>query len=130
MMKKLFYTLFIFLIVISLASCSKVQDPVDVTVEVVSETLVSNQIQLHVVVPNDLSSMTELYEIALSIGSQTYEKHFDTISTDRYVMTIVLYQSSAEYTSETPSYGQIVFVINDTISTPGLQINQNGLIFE
>lgn len=128
-MKKLFYTLFILLIVIGLASCSKDKDPVDVTVEIVSETLVSRHIEVHVIIPIELSSMAELYEIALSISSQTYEKHFDTIATDRYTMTIVLYHSSAEYTSETPSYGQITFVINDSISTPGLQVDQNSLMF-
>jgi len=130
-MRKILYTLFILLAAIGLASCSdKVVDPVDVTVQVMSETMVSNQIEVHVVVPIDLSSMTELYEIALSISSQTYEKHFDAIGTDRYIMTIVLYQSSADYTSETASYGQIVFVINDSITSPGLSIGQNSLIFE
>lgn len=129
-MKKIFYIIFVLLISVGLASCSKDKDPVDLTVDVVSETVVSNHIEVHVVVPIELSSMAELYEIALSISSQTYEKYFDTIETNRYMLTIVLYQSSAEFTSNTPSYGQITFVINDSISTPGLQIDQNDLIFE
>jgi len=129
-MKKIFYIIFVLLISVGLASCSKDKDPVDLIVDVVSETVVSNHIEVHVVVPIELSSMAELYEIALSISSQTYEKYFDTIETNRYMLTIVLYQSSAEFTSNTPSYGQITFVINDSISTPGLQIDQNDLIFE
>ncbi len=130
-MRKLLYSLFIFLTVIGLSSCkAKIIDPIDVTVEVVSETLVSHQIEVHVVIPIDLASMDELYEIALSISSQTYEKHFHTIGTDRYMMTIVLYQSTADYTSKTPSYGQILFIINDSVTSPGLSIGQNDLIFE
>ena len=130
-MRKLLYALFIFLTVIGLSSCkAKVVDPVDLTVDVVSETLVSHQIELHVVIPIDLASMDELNEIALSIGSQTYEKYFDTIGTDRYMMTIILYQSTADYTSKAPSYGQILFIINDSITSPGLSIGQNDLIFE
>ncbi|MCF7930347.1 MAG: hypothetical protein K9L02_02430 [Acholeplasmataceae bacterium] len=129
-MKKLLYALFISFIVIGLASCSKDKEPIDITVEVVSEIIVSNHIEVHVVVPVEITSIDELYEIALSIASQTYEKHFEMIETNRYMMKIVLYSSSADYAIEAPSYGQILFIINDTVTSPGLTIGQNDLIFE
>ena len=128
-MKKLFYILFIVLVSVSLASC-KDKEPVDVTVEVVSETVVSNQIQIHVVVPIELASMDELYEIAMNVASQSYEKHFDTIGTDDYEMHLMFYKTSADYTSKTMTYGQLDFDINATLENPGLTISQNSLVFE
>ncbi|MFH1693934.1 MAG: hypothetical protein ABH890_06600 [Bacillota bacterium] len=129
-MRKLLYLLFLFLLVISLASCKKDVEPIDVTVEVVSEVIISNQIEVHVVVPIELSSMAELYEITLNVASQTYEKHFEMIGTDQYTMTLMLYQSSAEYASDNASYGQFEFLINSSITTPGLSLGADDLIFE
>ena len=128
-MKKLFYILFIVLVSISLASC-KDKEAVDITVEVVSEVVVSNQISLHVVVPIQLDSMEDLYEIAMNVASQTYEKHFEMIGTDDYEMHLMFYKTSEDYSSQTVSYGQLDFDINQSISNPGLSLNQDALIFE
>ncbi|PKK96558.1 MAG: hypothetical protein CVV58_05740 [Tenericutes bacterium HGW-Tenericutes-3] len=128
-MKKIFYILFIVLVSISLASC-KDKEAVDITVEVVSEVVVSNQISLHVVVPIQLDSMEDLYEIAMNVASQTYEKHFEMIGTDDYEMHLMFYKTSQDYSSQTVSYGQLDFDINQSISNPGLSLNQDALIFE
>jgi hypothetical protein len=121
-MRKILYFSMMFLLILGLSSCKEaIEDPESITASVVSEIIAGESITIHVVLPISVSDAAEINEIILSIASQTYEKHFDRIGTDRYQLTVTIYESDAAYTAQT-SLGQQIFIINDNLEHPGLSI--------
>lgn len=105
-MRKILYFSMMFLLILGLSSCKEaIEDPESITASVVSEIIAGESITIHVVLPISVSDAAEINEIILSIASQTYEKHFDRIGTDRYQLTVTIYESDAAYTAQT-SLGQ------------------------
>ncbi|MBN2300158.1 MAG: hypothetical protein JXC31_03110 [Acholeplasmataceae bacterium] len=129
-MKKTIYLSLLLLMIFGLASCKKGVEAGDITVQVVSEIIETDSIDVHLVIPVELNTEAELYEIVMNVASQTYEKYFDTIGSSTYSLIIHCYATSAEYDANTQSYGQLSMMINETITNPGLTLDQNDLTFE
>ncbi|MCR3906889.1 MAG: hypothetical protein NUK62_07710 [Tenericutes bacterium] len=129
-MKKLIILLFIVITTFGLASCKGSDEPVDLTIQIAQETYIDNHIEVHIIVPIELKNMAELNEIAMNVASQKYEAYFDEIGTQAHTLMIYVYASNAEFTANTPSYGSLSFDINKDVTSPGLSVLQNGLIFE
>ncbi len=124
-MRKINYFILLLLVVLTFVGCSKNGDAVDVNIA--QETVTFHHIELHVVVPFTIESMAELDELAYSIASQTYERHFDAIGTETYTLDIYLYDSQANYDGASITYGSITFMINETLTSPGLTVSTNHL---
>lgn len=127
-MKKMIFTIAILFLSIGLMSCNKVKSE-DLTVSVVSEVVENETITVDVVVPIELTTMEQITEIAMNMASQTYEKYFDTIGNDSYMMHLSFYMSSTDYDNQNATYGYIEFSINASIQNPGLQVTDSQLTY-
>jgi hypothetical protein len=126
-MKKILFLSTILLLALGLASCKdKVRDPEAITAYIVNETVLIKQITVHVVVPVTTTDVNDITEIVFNIGSQIYEKHFVTIGTDRYTLTVYIYRSEALYEIDS-FFGYQEFKINKDLEHPGL--SYDDLIF-
>lgn len=132
-MKKLFYTMIIFFLSVGLIACKPGVEPKiaeDLTISIASETIVANKIEVHIIIPIELKSIDDLAEIMMNVASQTYEKHFDAINTKKHSMRLYFYSSVADYENNTPVYGNAEFVINKSLTEPGLELVNNSLTIE
>ena len=128
-MKKIYGILFIFALIFTLIGCTN-NEVEDVEITIKNEEILSDKINIDVVVPNKIKTIEEIEEIAYNIASQIYEKHFDSIGTSTYLLTINLYDSSSSYDSKDMTYGMITFDINKSLEQPGLSLNTNSLSIE
>lgn len=131
-MKKIITLLFVLTIVLGLISCKPndptvALEPEDITVEILSETIVGTNINVQVAITIEVETLDELLEITLSIASQIYEKHFEMIDGKFYTLSVYLYQSEADFISNVNSYGYHMFNINQSLENPGLSLGTNGL---
>ncbi len=128
-MKKIYGILFIFALIFTLIGCTN-NEVEDVEITIKNEEIFSDKINIDVVVPNKIKTIEEIEEIAYNIASQVYEKHFESIGTSTYLLTINLYDSSSSYDSKDMTYGMITFDINKSLEQPGLSLNTNSLSIE
>lgn len=128
-MKKLWLLALLFIIPITLIGCQKDVEAIPVDVTIIEETMSFRQIDLHVVMPSDVESESDLLEIANSVVSQYYESHFDTIQTSTYDLTLYAYTSEDTYNQDNADYGMISFMINESMEHPGLTLSNNALIY-
>jgi len=125
-MKKLWIILSILTFMFVLVGCNndKVED-LEITIK--TEEVLSDKINIDVVVPINVKDIEAIEEIAYNIASQIYEKHFDEIGTSSYLLTIKLYDSTQSFDAKENTYGMITFDINKAMDQPGLQLNTNNL---
>ncbi len=124
-MRKYISIFIIMALFIGLVGCNR--GPKDLEITIVNEVVASKEILVDAIVPNNIKTIDELEEIAYNIVSQVYEKHFETIGSSTYVLTLNLYQSQQDYDGGNKTYGTIKFDINKSITLPGLQLNTNNL---
>jgi hypothetical protein len=129
-MKKLFSILLIVVSMLILSSCvseeTKTEYPIDLEVTIISEVTDEVNIIVNVLVPIELSSLDDLLEITLNIASQTYERHFNMIGSKQYTLRINLFKSISSL-DQIPTYGYHEFLINASLTSPGLSLSTNGL---
>lgn len=125
-MKKVFMILSLLTFVFALVACNS--DAVeDLEITIKTEEVLSDKINIDVVVPTTIKDLEDIEEIAYNIASQIYEKHFDEIGASSYLLTIKLYDSTKSFDAKDHTYGMITFDINKAIDQPGLQLNTNSL---
>jgi hypothetical protein len=129
-MKKLFSILLIVVSMLILSSCvseeTKTEYPIDLEVTIISEVTDEVNIIVNVLVPIELSNLDDLLEITLNIASQTYERHFNMIGSKQYTLRINLFKSISSL-DQIPAYGYHEFLINASLTSPGLSLSTNGL---
>lgn len=125
-MKKTLIILSMLTFVFALVGCNsdKVED-LEITIK--TEEVLSDKINIEVVVPTTIKDLEDIEEVAYNIASQIYEKHFDEIGASTYLLTIKLYDSTTSFDAKDITYGTITFDINKAINQPGLQLNTNSL---
>jgi len=131
-MKKISTYIFLILTILLLSSCNKTTEedyPIDLEVTVLSEITDESNITINVLVPITVNSLDDLLEITLNIASQTYERHFQMIGSNSYQLRINLFKDASSV-NQTPEYGYHVFIINQSITNPGLTLSTNGLKLE
>lgn len=127
-MRKITYLLMVMIFTIALVSCKPTDEgPIDLELSVINYTIIEQVIDVHVIVPIEITDVEDLLDIALHMASITYDQHFDEIGTASYELNIRLYASSSDYTSGNATYGYHQFLINQSISSPGLSLGTNGL---
>ncbi len=128
-MKKLSFFLVLLISTFTLVACQSapIIQSGDVKVQIADEFMTSNTLDVHAVIPYGFESIDDLYEVALSVVSMSYEKHFESIGITNYTMTIYFYQSLDHYEKVNASYGTMVFDINKDLNSPGLSLRTNGL---
>lgn len=99
----------------------------DIKVQIADEAISTSTLEIHAIIPYNFESVDDLYEVALTVISQSYEKHFDAIGTQTYTMTVYFYQSIDHYDRANASYGTMVFDINKDLDHPGLTLKTNDL---
>ncbi len=128
-MRKIISLFVLILSLFMLVGCGdKTPEAMDIDVSIADEMMTSSTLTLHVIVPIELASVNELNEIMYSVASQRYEHHFETIGMDRYTLTIYVYSSQSQVDAETNDYGMISFTINESMTNPGLSLDQNDLM--
>lgn len=126
-MKKIITLSMIVVSMLLLASCSRAQE---IEVTIANETFTQNEIQVDVIVSENFETIAQVEEIAYQIASQIYEKHFETIGTSSYSMSINLYDSESSLSNEDITYGSLIFDINKKLESPGLSLYRNLLTIE
>lgn len=128
-MKKII-TLFVILItLLTLVACGN-DEPKDIEVTIIEQSMTSDEIIAHVIVTEDFKELLQLEEIAYNVSSQLYEENFETIGASSYTMIINFYDSENSFNSEDITYGSIMFNINESMENPGLSLNQNQLTID
>lgn len=125
-MKKTLFVLVLLFALVILGSC-KDEEITDYGVRIVNEAVLSDEINVHAVIDEEVSSLALLTEVALEIAAMTYQKHCATIGFDAFTMTVYLYGSDADVDAETVTYGHQVFEINLNAQTPGISLGTTAL---
>lgn len=128
-MRKLITIFVLIATLVTLAAC-KDNEPVDIEVTIIDQSMTSDEIIAHVIVTEDFKELSQLEEIAYNVSSQLYEENFETIGASSYTMMIYFYNSQASFDNEDISYGSIVFDINRSMENPGLALNINQLTID
>jgi hypothetical protein len=132
-MKKTFSLMILFVLMMIISACNnettEILYPIDLEVSIISETTDEVSITVNVLVPIELTDLDDLLEITLNIASQTYERHFDMIGSNSYTLRINLYKSVSSI-EQLPQYGYHEFLINSSMTSPGLSLSTNGLKLE
>lgn len=89
-------------------------------VNVINERLGFQTIDVHAVVPEPITDMDALLEITNDIARQSYQKNFSTIGTESYTLTVYLYENEDDYDDEVVTYGYHTFLINKSVTEPGI----------
>jgi len=128
-MKKLLSLFVLLIALVSLVACGN-DEPKDIEVTIVDQSIISNEIIAHVIVTENFKELVQLEEIAYNVSSQLYEEYFEAIGASSYTMIINFYDSESSFDSEDIIYGSIVFEINDSMENPGLTLSQNQLTID
>lgn len=128
-MRKLITIFVLIATLVTLAAC-KDNEPVDIEVTIIDQSMTSDEIIAHVIVTEDFKELSQLEEVAYNVSSQLYEENFETIGASSYTMMIYFYNSQASFDNEDISYGSIVFDINRSMENPGLALNINQLTID
>ena len=128
-MKKLLSLFVLLIALVCLVACGN-DEPKDIEVTIVDQSIISNEIIAHVIVTENFKELVQLEEIAYNVSSQLYEEYFEAIGASSYTMIINFYDSESSFDSEDIIYGSIVFEINDSMENPGLTLSQNQLTID
>lgn len=128
-MRKLTLVMILMIATFTLYACDKgpVVTSGDIKVQIADEFITDDTLEIHAVIPYSFESLDDLHEVALTVISQSYEKHFDQIGTSTYTMTIYFYKSADDFDSDKATYGTMVFDINKDVENPGLTLKTNSL---
>jgi len=128
-MRKLSIITLMLIATLTLIGCQK--DPVvtkgDIKVQIADEAISTSTLEIHAIIPYNFESVDDLYEVALTVISKSYEKHFDAIGSETYTMTIYFYKSVDDFDQDKPTFGTMVFDINKDLDHPGLTLKTNDL---
>ena len=135
-MKKLFYMLVLLLSMMFVASCkdnlptepteptvipTEPVEPVDVTLSVLHEEVINNQIHLSIMIADQGLSEAELMMIMNEVANQIYLDYFDDIDCRLFYLNISGFDALSSFQNdENPHYGIYVYGINLGIDQPGL----------
>lgn len=128
-MRKLTLMIVLMIATFTLFACDKgpVTTSGDIKVQITDEIITSNTLEIHAVIPYNFESLDDLHEVALTVISESYEKHFNQIGTSSYTMTIYFYKSLNDFDSNKATYGTMVFDINKDVENPGLTLKTDAL---
>jgi predicted small secreted protein len=125
-MKKAITIIMVLAALIVLVGCNGSEgDTLDVNV--MNERLVFQTIDVHVVIPEPITDMDALVEITTDIARQSYQKNFSTIGTESYTLTVYLYEDEDDYADEDVTYGYHTFLINKSVTEPGMSSGEDHL---
>ncbi len=127
-MRKSIFTLLFLVITLLLVGCQNDPEPKDIVV-IASQSLTDVSLQADVVI-NDATSLAELNEIALNVASQIYEENFAEIGAKKMTFTLRFYASEDDFEANQITYGTLTFDINLSVTSPGLSLKTNALIYE
>lgn len=118
-MKRLLFVVLCLIITVSLAACAP-KDINDFNASIVKETLTDDAIIVNVVIEEEITSDEALRFIGNEVAVEIYMKHQSTIGLTPMTMTIYLFSITDDTNTTNASYGYMIFEINETSSTPGL----------
>jgi predicted small secreted protein len=125
-MKKAITIIMVLAALIVLVGCNGSEgDTLDVNV--MNERLGFQTIDVHVVIPEPITDMDALVEITTDIARQSYQKNFSTIGTQSYTLTVYLYEHEDDYADEDVTYGYHTFLINKSVTEPGISPGEDHL---
>jgi predicted small secreted protein len=125
-MKKAITIIMVLAALIVLVGCNGSEgDTLDVNV--MNERLGFQTIDVHVVIPEPITDMDALVEITNDIARQSYQKNFSTIGTESYTLTVYLYEDEDDYADEDVTYGYHTFLINKSVTEPGISPGEDHL---
>jgi predicted small secreted protein len=125
-MKKAITIIMVLAALIVLVGCNGSEgDTLDVNV--MNERLGFQTIDVHVVIPEPITDMDALVEITNDIARQSYQKNFSTIGTESYTLTVYLYEDEDDYADEDVTYGYHTFLINKSVTEPGMSSGEDHL---
>ncbi len=111
---------------IALVGCNGSEgDTLDVNV--MNERLGFRTIDVHVVISEPITDMDALLEITNDIARQSYQKNFSTIGTEFYTLTVYLYETEDDYEDEDVTYGYHTYLINKSVTEPGIDSGDDNL---
>ena len=127
-MRKLVAMLSLTLIAFAFAGCSlPYASEGDLSLDILEETIQNQTMTIHVHTPYRFRSSEDLYEVALTTASLTYEKHFERFEDHAYILHFRFYASEKDYQNGVVTYGTLSFDVNRDTLNPGLSIRSNNL---
>lgn len=125
-MKKAITIIMVLAALIALVGCNGSEgDTLDVNV--MNERLGFRTIDVHVVISEPITDMDALLEITNDIARQSYQKNFSTIGTESYTLTVYLYENEDDYEDENVTYGYHTYLINKSVTEPGMYTGDDNL---
>jgi len=120
------------LLMLTLFACKPGNEEItyqDITIEIASETVTFNSIDVRVNFTQEIKNEDELYEIALFVAGHIYEKHIETMRSNRYTLTIRLHDGSTLSGINT-AYGHVIYTVNLSVTEPGLSLTSEHFILD
>jgi UDP-2,3-diacylglucosamine pyrophosphatase LpxH len=131
-MKNILRLSLVLLLMLTLFACKPDNEEItyqDITIEIASETITFNSIDVRVHFTQEIDHEDELYEIALFVAGHIYEKHLESMRSNRYILTIRLHDGSTLSGINT-AYGHVVFMVNRSVTEPGLSLESEHFILD
>jgi hypothetical protein len=136
-MKKLIYLTFLLLVSLVMVSCKDDEptdptvvptepteaptEPVDITVSVLHEEVINNQIHLSIMIANQNLTSAELLNLMNEVANEIYVDYFEEIDGRLFYLNISGFDALSSFNNEeNPHYGTYVYGINLGIDKPGL----------
>jgi hypothetical protein len=126
-MKKLLYILVLMMLFFGISACKDdIADPIDIEVEVLSETFTFDQIVVHVLISYNFEDINDLNDVVQTIAGETYLDYFVQIDGKRFTMTVYVYNSQSDFDTLNATRGYHTFDVN-RVNSPGLSPGINAL---